>query len=201
MFWKPSPELIVSTPALVGTGVDAVNFVQEFGIENKSFREFRAVLGRKHKVRISRVSFKYDAETTIQRAIVFQGRRFNIGVPASTDIKWDLWKFGYEWDFVSQERGFLGAIVDLKYNKITASIDSPALTSTASVETTAPVPTFGLIGRGYVAPMVAITGEFTGLSLTRDEFEAKFFDFDFYGTVLLGRNVGVACPPPLVQLL
>ena len=191
MFWKPSPELIISTPALVGAGGDDVNFVQELGIEDTSFREFRAVLGRKHKVRISFVSFKYDAETTIQRTIVFQGRTFNIGVPASTDITWDLWNFGYEWDFVSRERGFLGAIVDVKYNKIKASIDSPALTSTASVETTAPVPTFGVIGRGYVAPMVTLTAEFTGLNLTRDEFEAKFFDFDFYGTVLLGRNVGV----------
>ena len=191
MFWKPSPELIISTPALSGGGVNEVDFVKEFGIEDKAFPEFRAVLGRRHKVRASFVSIKYDEDTTIQRTIVFQGRTFNVGVPASTDITWDLWRFGYEWDFVSRERGFFGALVDLKYNKITASIDSPALASTASTDTKAPVPTSGVIGRGYVAPMVAITGEFTGLSITRDEFEAKFFDFDIYGTVSFARNVGV----------
>lgn len=191
MAWTPSPELTLSTRALSGTGVNEVDFVREFGIEDQFFPEFRAVLGRNHKVRVSFVSIKYDADTTIQRTIVFQGRTFNIGVPASTDIKWDLWKFGYEWDFVSRQRGFFGFITDLKYNKIEASISSPALTSAAATDTTAPVPTFGVIGRGLVTPMVAITGEFTGLSITRDEFEAKFFDFDLYGTVSLGRNLGV----------
>jgi hypothetical protein len=191
MFWKPSPELTLSTDALSGTGVNQVDFVQEFGIKDKFFPEFRAVIGRNHKFRVSFVSIKYDADTTIQRRIVFQGRTFNIGVPASTDIEWDLWKFGYEWDFVSRERGFFGFSADVKYNKIEASISSPALTSTAAADTTAPVPTFGVIGRGYVAPMVAITGEFTGLSINRDEFEAKFFDFDIYGTVSFRRNVGV----------
>lgn len=191
MFWKPSPELTLSTDALSGAGVNRVDFVQEFGIEDKFFPEFRATVGRNHKLRVSFVTIKYDAETTIRRTIVFQGRTFTIGVPASTDITWNLWKFGYEWDFVSRERGFFGLIADLKYNKIEASIDSPALTSAAATDTTAPVPTIGAIGRGYIAPMVAITGELTGLKLNRDEFEAKFFDFDLYGTVSFGRNVGV----------
>ena len=35
MFWKPSPELMLSTDALTGAGVDEVDFVQEFGIEDK----------------------------------------------------------------------------------------------------------------------------------------------------------------------
>jgi hypothetical protein len=190
MFWKPSPELTLSTNALSGAGVNDVDFVQEFGLENKFFREFRASLGRNHKFRVNFVTIKYDAETTIRRTIVFQGRTFTIGAPASADIQWNLWKFGYEWDVVSRERGFLGFIADLKYNKIEASIDSPALTSAAATDTTAWVPTFGVIGRGYLAPMVAITGEFTGLSITRDD-EIKFFDFDLYGTVSFGRNVGV----------
>jgi hypothetical protein len=191
MFWKPSPQLTLSTDALVGAGVNEVDFVQEFGIENKYFPEFRATLGRNHKFRASFVTFDYDAETIITRQIVFQGRTFNIGVPATADIKWNLYKFGYEWDFVSRERGFFGLIADLKYNKVVASIDSPALTSAAATDTTAPVPTLGVIGRGYLAPTVSITGEFTGLSITRDEFEGKFFDFDLYGTVSFGRNVGV----------
>ena len=41
-----------------------------------------------------------------------------------------------EVDFVSRERGFFGFIADVKYNKVAASINSPA-----------PVPTFGVIGR------------------------------------------------------
>jgi len=190
MFWKPSPELTLSTDALAGAGVNEVDFVREFRIEDESFPEFRVVLGRSHKFRLSRVKFSYDADATIQRTFTFQGRTFTVGAPASTDIEWDLWTFGYEWDFVSRDRGFFGFIADLKYNKVDASVDSPVLRSTAATDTTAPVPTLGAIGRVYVAPMVAVTGEFTGLKISRSEFDVRFTDFDLNGTVLFGRNVG-----------
>ena len=191
MFWRPSPELTLSTDTLAGAGVDEVEFVQEFGIEDKYFPEFRATLGRTHKFRASLVTFSYEAEATITRRIVFQGRTFNIGVPATADIEWKLYKFGYEWDFVSRERGFVGFLADFKYNRVDASIDSPALTSAATADVTAPIPTIGVIGRGYIAPIVSITGEFSGLKLSRDDDEGKIFDFDIYGTLSLGRNVGI----------
>ena len=190
MFWTPSPELTLSTDALSGSSISEVDFVEEFGIEDKMFPEFRAVLGRNHKFRLSYVKFEYAEDTTIERTFTFRGRTFSVGAPATTDIKWDLWKFGYEWDFISRERGFLGVVVDLKYNKIDALVDSPVLRSSATTEVTAPVPTIGVIGRGYLLPMLAITGEFSGLSISRDDFEAKFFDFDISGTVSLGRHVG-----------
>lgn len=190
MSWTPSPQLTLSTDALAGTNLESVDFVQDFGIEDTPFREFRLTAGRGHKFRLSHVPFKYEAEATLQRDIVFQGQTFTIGAPASTSIKWDLWRFGYEWDFARGERGFFGMLVDVKYNKINASVESPLLTTPGTAETTAPVPTFGVIGRAYPAKMVSITGEFTGLSLNRDSFNAKFYDFDLYGTVSFGRFVG-----------
>jgi hypothetical protein len=191
MFWKPSPELTLSTDTLAGAGVDEIEFVQEFGIEDKSFPEFRVTAGRNHKLRASFVTFTYEAEATITRRIVFQGRVFNIGVPATADIEWKLYKFGYEWDFVSRERGFFGLIADLKYNRVEAAVDSPALTEAATAEVTAPIPAIGVIGRGYLAPAFSVTGEFSALSLNRGDDEGSLFDFDVYGMVNLGRNVGV----------
>ena len=188
--WRPSPELTLSTDALAGSNIDKVDFVQEFGIDDASFPQFRVALGRNHKFRLSYVKLSYEAEATIQRTFTFQGRTFSVGAPASTDIEWDLWTFGYEWDVVSRDRGFFGIVTDLKYNKIKASVDSPALRSTAATDTSAPVPTVGVIGRGYLAPMVAITGEFTGLKIGRDNFDVKFTDFDINGMVLFGRHVG-----------
>ena len=47
MFWKPSPELILSTDTLVSAGVNEVDFVQEFGIEDKYSRFPCDVLARK----------------------------------------------------------------------------------------------------------------------------------------------------------
>lgn len=191
MFWKPSPELILTSQALARAGEDNVNFVEDLGLEDKYFPDFRVSVGRNHKFRTSFVTFSYDADTTVQRTIRFEGRTFNLGVPVTADIKWKLYRFGYEWDFVSRERGFFGVIVDLKYNKVEASIDSPVLTAAATTDVTAPIPTIGVIGRGYIAPNVSITGEFTGMSLTPGEDELKFWDFDLYGTVSVGRNFGV----------
>jgi hypothetical protein len=65
------------------------------------------------------------------------------------------------------------------------------LTSAATTDVTAPIPTIGVIGRGYVSPNVSITGEFSGLNIARDEDEGKLYDFDLYGTVTAGRNFGV----------
>ena len=191
MFWKPTPVVTLSTAELTSaTMEDEVDFVEEFGIEDKRFPEFRAVIGRNHKFRMSYVNFNYAEEAILRRTIVVKGTTFAVGAPATADIKWDLWKFGYEWDFVSLERGFFGVIADLKYNKVSAEVDSPVLQSSATVDATAPVPTIGVIGRGYIFPMVAITGELTGLSINRDDFEAKFFDFDINGTVSFGRHFG-----------
>jgi len=189
MFFKPSPELTLSTDA-TASAVGTVDFVEEFDIQDKTFPEFRATIGRSHKLRVSHVKFSYDESATIERTFVFQGRTFVVGAPASTEIDWELWTIGYEWDFVQRERGFFGVIADLKYNKIEASVESTALSSPAATDTKAPVPTIGVIGRGYVAPMVAITGQFTGLKVSRGDFDVKFTDFDISGLVSFGRFVG-----------
>ena len=190
-FWKPSPVLTLSTDTLVGAGVGEVDFVQEFGIEDKYFPEFRVTLGRPHKFRANFVTFDYDAEAIIQRTITFQGRTFNIGAPATADIKWKLYNFGYEWDFVSLDRGFVGFIADLKYNRVEASIDSPVLTAPATTDVTAPIPTIGAIGRGYLSQNFSVTGELTGMNFHYGEDELKFWDFDLYATISAGRNFAV----------
>jgi hypothetical protein len=192
LFWTPDPELTLQSGSLTAaTGITDIDFVQEFGIENKTFPEIRLALGRKHKFRFSYVPVRYDADTIIQRTITFRGQTFVVGVPASTEITWDLWRFGYEWDFVSMERGFVGIIGELKYNKLDAAIESPALTQIAATEQKAPVPTVGVVGRGYPHPMVAITAEFSGLKVDTSDFEAQFLDFDINGAVTFGRYIGV----------
>jgi len=46
MFWKPSPQLTLSTDALAGSSISEVDFVEEFGIEpTPALRELeRAIL-------------------------------------------------------------------------------------------------------------------------------------------------------------
>lgn len=190
MFWRPSPTITLSTDALAGTNINEVDFVEEFAIADKWFPEFRATVGRSHKFRFSYVNVKYDEEAIIQRTITFQGRTLTLGEPATAELDWKLFKLGYEWDFVSREQGFFGVIADVKFNNIEASIDSPRLTSAAVTDVSAPVPTIGVAGRGYLSPMVSIGGEFSGLKVSRDDFDVKVFDFDINGAFTVTPNFG-----------
>jgi hypothetical protein len=202
-WWTPTPVLDIQTGALAAVGENRVDFVQEFGIENRRFTEFRATLkaGRKHKLRFSRVPMRYDESATLTRTIDFGGATFPVSVPATADLEWLLWRVGYEWDFASTDRGFVGLVTEIKINQVTAELAAENLGSELT-EITAPVPTIGIVARGYPGRHVSITGEFTGFSVpgfvgnwvskaVGDDFEAKMFDFDIYATVNLGRNVGI----------
>ncbi len=194
MFWTPTPTLIVQTGALAAFGDTRVDFVREFGIEDKRFTEFRFVAkaGRKHKIRFNYLPVEYTQTATLSRTITFGDRTFTVGVPATADLEWKMWKVGYEWDFVARDRGFFGVIAELKHNEVNASLSSTF--GVEAAEAKAPVPTIGVIGRGYPHRMVSITGEFTGFKLPdslSDEFEASLYDFDIYATVSFGRHLGV----------
>jgi hypothetical protein len=191
MRWGPSPGLTLSSEGLAASSVSEIDFVREFGIVDKSFPDFRVALGRSHKFRLSHAKFSYEPETVIQRTLTFQGRTFTLNTPASADIKWDLWTFGYEWDVVSRPGGFFGIVADLKYNKIRASIDSPALDSPAATNTTAPVPTIGVAGRGYLGSVLSVGGEYTGLNFGSGDFDVKFTDFDINAAIVPSPRIGV----------
>ena len=196
MFFTPTPELTLTTGnALVGT----VDFVQEFGLGEDTFREIRSVVkaARKHKIRYSRVSFEYDQSAVLQRTITFQNVTFPVTANANAAIKWDVHRIGYEWDFVRRTYAFVGLVTELKYNTVKATVTASGVVNgqtqslAASVDQTAPAPTIGGIARGYLGKYFSVTGEFTGLKIDRDDFLAKFYDFDIYGAAHLGRNVGL----------
>lgn len=196
MFWQPEPELTLTTgDSLAGT----VDFVQDFGIAEERFNEFRVVLrpARKHKIRFAYVPIKYDQDAVLQRTIIFQNVRFPATASATADIKWDVYRIGYEWDFVALPRGFVGVIGEVKYNKVDATVSAAGsvfgqpINVSGAVQQNAPVPTIGGIARGYLGDYVSVTGEFTGFKFDRDEFGGKFYDFDIYGAAHLGKYVGV----------
>ena len=194
MFFTPTPELRIQTGALAEVSGGEVDFVEEFAIEDKRFTEFRIIgkPGRKHKIRFSYLESRYDEDTIIERTFTFGGRTFTLGVPATADLRWRLMRIGYEWDFVARDRGFVGFIAELKHNRVSADVAAAGI-GAEFYEVTAPVPTIGIIGRGYPHRLVSITAEFTGFKLPdtiSEEFEGKQFDFEIYGTVSFGRYAG-----------
>jgi len=188
LWWRPSPDLMIQTGQLASVGINDFEFAREFGIEDKRFSDFRVVLkpARKHKFRVGYVPIRYEQSAVLQRQINFGGRTFT--GPASADIRWDLWRFGYQWDFVTRERGSFGLLGEVKYSKVRGSVRSAGRGEVA--DTKAPVPTLGAIGRGYVHRNVAISGEFSAFKFANGDFDGKFFDVDVSATASLSRNFG-----------
>ena len=190
--WNPTPEITVSSEQLgiPGTDIDAV---ADLGILRKRFREFRIALrpARKHKFRIQFVPIFYEGNTVLERSIVFNGIRYNLGVPIQATARWNTWRFGYEYDFIYRDRWFIGFIAEGKYTDIDVTLDSPLVSEFARAR--APVPAIGGIGRAYLARNVAITFELTGFKLPEgidENYRAQYLDLDIYGTLNFTNNVG-----------
>lgn len=190
--WNPAPQLTVASEAagIAGTEIDAV---KDLGIQQARFGEVRLALrpGRKHKFRLHYLPMQYTAESTVLREFVFNGERYRIGLPVATDLKWDAWRIGYEYDFTYHDRWFAGFLFDIKYTDV--SVDLQSLVAQGHARARGPIPTIGGIVRVYAVPNISVTGELTALKIpdTIDEdYRAHYFDFDLYGTVNFNDYVG-----------
>jgi hypothetical protein len=197
-FWSPTPQLSLSTGSLATLGIGPVDFVQEFGIEKQRFTEYNVTSkAGKHKVHYGSIPISYSKDAVITRTIQFGGLSVPVSANASTNVDWRLRRYGYEWDFVSASRGYLGLLTDVKDNKFSASITA-APYGTQSTDVRVWVPTVGLGGRVYPHRLVSVTGDF-GVEVTRfkgfdklkTDWDGHFVDFDVYGTVNMGHNVAV----------
>jgi hypothetical protein len=203
MFWTPTPGIVILSGSLAPLSSAGVDFVEEFNIENKRFMELRGVVrGGKHKLRVSRVPFKYEESAVLSRTVAFGGRTFNVSADTTADLTWDLYRFGYEYDFATGDAGYVGFIAEVKYNHVIADVRASTATASATALTDiqVTVPQLGLVGRGYPHKNVSITAEFTGFKVPgfirerftdADEFEANFKDFEIYGNVSIGRHFGI----------
>jgi hypothetical protein len=192
-WWNPSPEFEIASESLgvLGTRIDAV---ADLGIEKKQIPELRIVLrpGRKHKFRLDYLPMTYSAVSTVHREIIFNGIRYGVNLPVTTELSWKTWHLGYEYDFIYRDRGFVGIVLQAKATDIQATLTAAPLGSEFA-RAQAPIPTIGGIGRVYVAPNISITGEldlFKIPSSIDERYQAHYFDFDLYGTVNFNDYVG-----------
>ena len=203
MFWKPTPGMIIGSDSLRSVSATGVDLVQEFDIADKRFNEFRAVLhGGKTKLRISHVKMAYDETTTLQQTLVIGGRTFSVAANATADLEWDLWKIGYERDFVKTNRGLFGFIAEVNFNHVIADLAASAsgFTATSLTDEKVPFPALGVIGRVYPHKNVGVTAEWTGFKMPKyfadkltdtDNGAAHMKNFDFYVTGSITRYFGV----------
>jgi hypothetical protein len=191
-FWNPTPDIVITSEALgiVGSRID---FVKDLGIEKTRFKQLKVVLrpGQKHKLRFEYTPISYQSVGSLKANIIFNGILYPVSLPVATDLQWKAYRFVYEYDFVTRDRGFVGLLLETKYTDVQATLSNVLDTEFARAR--APIPTIGIIGRGYVAPNISITGEFSGLttgSIGGEDYKAHYFDFDLYGTVNFNDYVG-----------
>lgn len=191
-FWGTNPAGSISSEQLEIVGSE-IDFVGDLGFEATRFRDMRIVLrpGKKHRFRIQRTPLSYTSEAVFSREIVFNGISFPVSVPVNTQLDWKVWRIGYEYDFLYLPRGFLGALVEVRYTEMEATLATIGIEE--FTRATAPLPAFGMVGRVYVIPEVALNFEVTGFSLpdVDPKYEANYFDWDIHGTVNLTNNVGL----------
>ena len=190
--WFPSAKIAVSSErfGIEGTTID---FKNDLGLTNQSFPKFRIVLkaSRSSKFRFEFIPIKYEQSATLRKDIVFNGIRYRFGLPVNSLLEWKAYRLAYEFDFISNDRGFVGFVVEAKYTDVKVDLASPIATEFAHAR--APIPAIGGIGRFYVVPNISITGEFTGFKLPEElikDTRAHYIDFDLYGTVNFTNNVG-----------
>jgi hypothetical protein len=192
--WRPSPAMSISSESfgIVGSRID---LRQDLGLTNTRLGELHVVFHpwRKHKFRFQYIPLDYQQTATLKREIVFNGQRYNVGLPVISELDWQAYRFGYEYDFISMRRGFGGVILDLKQTHVRASLRSPLPQLDEYTEGIAPVPAIGGIARVYVVPSVSITGELTAIKVptsTNYDFRGHYTELDIYGTVNFNRHVG-----------
>jgi hypothetical protein len=194
-WWNAEPSLIVNSESLGILG-DDINLISDLGIEQHKLGKFDLVLkpARKHRFRFQRLPIKYETDAfPVERDFIFNGQRYNIGLPVTTTVDFTTYRFGYEYDFLYFRRGFFGALIDLKYTNVDVNLSSPI--GAEFVSAAAPIPTVGFVGRGYVLPNLAVNGELSFFRMPGNlkeqlEGEGSYTDFDINATYNFNRYVG-----------
>lgn len=194
--WNPTADLTITSGgsgALAGLAGTTIDARKDLGFVDKRLPQFNVMLrpGGGHKLRFQYIPINYTASTTLSRNIDFNGQRYSVGLPVNSSMEWKAYRFGYEFDFVRKDQGFAGFITELKYTDINLALSSPL--ASEFTHKRAPIPALGGIGRVYVIPAVAITGEVTAFKLptVEDRYSGHYVDVDVYGTVNFTSNVGV----------
>jgi len=189
-FWNADADMQIAS----GAGGSTVDLKQDLGLQDKKFTEFQLVIkpALKHKIRVQLVPIKFTQTGTPRGPIVFGGQTYPAGTPVDSTLEWKAWRFGYEYDFVSNYRGFAGTIVDVKYTDVNATLTAGGRVGAASAK--APIPALGGIARIYLASNLSLTGELTGFKFPGGWLKSAsghYADMDFYAMLNFVDALGV----------
>ena len=196
--WSPGTSITINASAALGIEGTDIDLVKDLGLQDRKLREFHIVAkpARKHKFRFQYIPLDFQREGyTLKREVIFQGQRYSVGIPVNWLVDWKAYRFGYEYDVYAGSKGFVGALLDVKYTDVYSSLQTPLQTKAEFVHAKGPIPAIGGIGRYYFVPNISITGELSDFmipdSVSRNlGFDGHYLELDIYGTVNFTNNVG-----------
>ena len=192
-YWFPTADIIVSSEQL-GIPGSQINAKRDLGLTDQRFPILDLQLrpARSHKFRFQYIPVNFTQVTTLTQDIVFNGIRYRLGLPVNSVLDWKTYEFGYEYDFVVKNWGFVGFDLQAKYTDVNVQLASPLATEFAHAR--GPIPAIGGIVRVYPVPNISITGEVSGFKIPDSidsRYNAHYIDVDIYGTLNFTNNVGV----------
>jgi hypothetical protein len=197
-YWFPGATITLSSTSL-GIAGSVIDFKNDLGLTDQKFPAFQVQLkAGRNKLRFQYIPIDYSQSATLTRQIVFNGQRYDIGLPVSSTLDWKAYRFGYEFDIISRDRGFLGVIAEAKYTDVAATLIVAPSGSRPGIDefdhARAPIPALGGIARFYIVPLLSVTADITGFKLpdnTIKDASGHYVDVDVYGTLNFTRNIGV----------
>ena len=192
-FWFPTADMVVESEQL-GIPGSQINLKNDLGLTDQRFRALQVQLrpARKHKLRFEYLPMEYTQTANLKTDLVFNGIRYRLGLPVNSTLDWKTYEFGYEFDFLVRNWGFVGFDLEAKYTDVQVSLSSPIASEFARAR--GPIPAIGGIGRYYFVPNIAVTGELTAFKIPdtiNEQYNAHYIDFDLYGTINFTNYVGV----------
>ena len=191
--WNPHGNIAISSQqfGIAGSNID---FRQDLGLKRQVHPQvsLRFKPSQRHKLRMSTVPIQYEQQSTLKRALIFNGISFTDTLPVTSLLELDTWRFGYEYDVVSRSRGFIGVLAETTYTKVRTELRNDKDTEYSSHW--APIPSVGGIARVYITRFTPITAEVSAFVLPdnlSNNYQAQYLDIDIYATLNLSRMVGM----------
>jgi hypothetical protein len=187
--WFPTSDVTIADTGGGLTGSN-VNLKNDLGLVDRHFGAYSLTIhpARKHKFRVQFVPVKFSQTATPTGPLVFDGHIFAAGVPINSSLDAKIFRFGYEYDFISAGAGFFGVIVEGKYSEFNTSLTNAATSGTSAAKVI--LPALGGIGRVYLTERISVTGELTGIKIpTTSTRSGHYADVDVFGTFNFSEHI------------
>jgi hypothetical protein len=180
-----------TSTTVIGTDI---NFKDQLGLPVQTWAPAFHVVIRpqpKHKIRADYYPLHYKESATLFAPINFNGQTYLAGQNVASTLDWNEWQFGYEYDALTFERGYVGGVVGMNLYSISAQLSNGTQAGSASVRI--PMPGLGAIARYYATPRVSFVAAYTGYFLPggATSTHGHVNDVDLYGTINISKYLGI----------